>query len=144
MPITADAQFEIRSTVLGAGSGSVWIDSNHVEGFGIPAPKSSDVDLWGAPGAAGNPEYDDVRVISIPIKIVASSAAGAITVLQTVWSAWASSPTNISLKVRLGGATFTVSGRPRGATNDDLSMIAQGIITLQLHFVALNPAVTVT
>lgn len=144
MAMTASAQFEIRSTVFGAGTGGVWISPSHIEGLGIPEPKSNDVSLYGSAGAEGNPEYASVRVIKIPITIKSTSEDDALTLLQNVWSAWRASSTDITLGIRLGTTTFTFTGRPRGSTDPDLEGIAAGLIELALRFDALDPAATVT
>lgn len=143
MSLTANSQFEIRSTDFGAGTNDLWMDKQRVTGLlGNPAPKSSDVDLWGQAGAAGNPEYDGVRLVTITAKIVSSSQANALTALNALRTAWASSTTDITLTVQLGGVKYQVSGRPRGFT-DDLSQLDLSIVHVLLRFDALNPAVTV-
>lgn len=140
--LTANSQFEIRTTLFGTGNNSVWIAREQIEGIGIVEPKTSDVDLWGQPGAEGNPEYDDVRVISIPTLIVAATPATAISALATLRTAWANSTTDIPLCFRLGGVKMKVTGRPRGG-RDDLSRLHMSIIEVLLRFDGLDPTITI-
>jgi hypothetical protein len=140
--LTANSQFEIRSADFGAGTNDLWMDKNRVTGLlGVPAPKSSDVDLWGQAGAEGNPEYAGVRLVTITAKIVSSSQANALSALATLRTAWASSTTDIPLTVQLGGVKYQVTGRPRGFT-DDFSEFDISIIHVVLRFDALNPTLS--
>jgi hypothetical protein len=142
MTTSLDSQFFIRSTVFGRGTNDLWFDKARVTGLlGVPQPKTSDVDLWGQPGAEGNPEYAGVRLLTITAKIVSASQAAALTAIAALDTAWASSNTDIPLVIQLGGTRYQVSGRPRGFT-DDLSEFDIYIIHVLLRFDALNPART--
>lgn len=141
--ITKDWQFEIRTTLFGCRQGGFSMSPELPQGLGNPEPVSSDTTLYGQPGSVGAPEYDGLRAITFEVVTVADTAAAALNAIAAVNTAWASSPVDIALVMRLPGASFgkfKVMGRPRGTRPTGRTI--SGKLTTMLRFDALSPTIT--
>lgn len=137
--VVADYQFELRLLLMGYGT-SYEIGPGPISGFGQPRYKTADVEMMHADGSYGAADYKGSRTIRIPIDIVRSTAALAVTAFDALVTAWAPSATDIPLYFRLPywGKKY-VNGRPRGLT-DDFSQLEFGVIRALATFEALDPA----
>jgi hypothetical protein len=144
--LNGDFEFQLHNTLYGRGNGGVYLQSNKnaVDGIGIPTPKTQDVKYWGRDGSYGNPDYNDVRIITITgfVRDKTGSVATAVTNYKNLLSAWAPINADTDLAFQLGGALkFYVNGRPRGITTD-MTNIRAAVIWVLLRFDCLNPTIT--
>lgn len=136
-----DATAELRSFTMGTGTDYV-IEEPGITGLGVPQTKTADTQLDGRDGSFGAPDFNDVRVITIPILILGTDAGDAFNKLATLSDAWEPARDGVDLDLVLTlpgwGATVLV-GRPRGVV-DDCELMGQGTIRALCRFDALDPA----
>lgn len=138
--IVDDYQVEWDATLHGRGT-PYGIGKPGITGLGVPATKTTDVNLDGAPGAYGGRDYPGVRVITIPFHIEAEPAAAGIH-FRNLATLWVPTPDDRELHIRLPGfGHIKVSGRPRGFF-DDLSLMSIGIIEAFATFWCGDPTIT--
>jgi len=138
--LTVDYQWQLGSTLMGAGTTFLPAPPG-VKGLGVPAPKTADVDLEGAPGSYAANDQPASRLLTLPMTITASTDALALTALATLSAAWAPSTTDVDLTIRLPGmGQFHVTGRPRGLT-DDLTDVKSGIVRVLASFFCPDPTI---
>ncbi len=95
-------------------------------GLGVPAPKTADVDLDGAPGSYPGRDYGGPRILTFPLAWGGSTAAEAMLDLLDLSEAWLPSVVDVTLDFQLPGwGLCLVEGRPRGLV-EDLSRIPSG------------------
>lgn len=140
--LTADWQWELDSTSLfGTGQNGVWIQlGQSIEGLGAPDAKTADVPLYGRDGAAGNPDFNDVRIILIPALLRGTPAVTGAN-MKALAALWAPVEVDVTLALQLPGwGQFYVNGRPRGCKPDtaDFNRIT-GLIRTVLRFDCLDP-----
>ena len=118
--VVADYQAELRGVLMGVGTVyGIGPRPASIEGLGNPQPKTTDLDLAHADGAYGGHDKRGVRVITVPIVIRQTSAALAMTSLETLMTAWDVATADIPLYFRLPGwGKRYVNGRPRGLDAD--------------------------
>lgn len=141
--ITADFQFEIRTTLYGRTT-SVLIDDPGVGGIGNPDAKTQDVDLPGRDGVYANPDYQQMRAVTIPVLLTSAplSASTVMTTLKALMASWVVSTSDIPLVIQLPGfGKFKVLGRPR-SLKPNLTQMSGGLITADLRFDCPDPTIT--
>lgn len=118
--VVADYQLELRGVLMGAGTVyGIGPRPASIEGLGNPQPKTADLDFAHADGAYGGQDKRGVRVVTVPIVIRQTTAALAMTSLETLMTAWDVSAADIPLYFRLPGwGRRYVNGRPRGLAAD--------------------------
>lgn len=141
--VVADWTIELRSTLMGDGTNYELGPSGEerIVGLGVPVPKTADVDLLHDDGAYGSPDYQGVRVISIPF-LLRGTPAQAMGYLKDLHTVWAPSTTDLPLYIQLPGfGKFYVNGRPRGLL-ENTRWAHFGEVTAEATFVALDPTIT--
>ena len=144
MPAGSVYQVELRGLTMGAGTVyGIGPRPASIEGLGLPAPKTADLDLAHADGAYGGSDKRAVRVITVPIVIRQVSAALAMTSLTTLQTAWDVAAADIALYFNLPGwGQFHVNGRPRGLeANIPTELKQRFAITCLGTFVANTPTI---
>lgn len=141
MTITADWQAELGGVTIGAGTAYEF--SGPMTGFGLPAPRTADLERGLSPGDVGGQDVDARRIITVQLSVDApdATAASAWALFDTLKAAWASSPTDVAFDVRLPGfaaANRRWYGRPRGV-DSDLTLLRLGHLDLLCSFEALDP-----
>jgi hypothetical protein len=135
MPLS-DYQAVLNGLTIGAGT--TYEFEGPVDGLGVPAPRTADLELPTG-GVLGGRDLPSVRVITIQVAILAASASAAMTAVAALNTAWAPSSTDQTLDIRLPGmGTVRWTGRPRGV-DVDLDRIISGVARARLIFDALNP-----
>ena len=139
--VVADYMGELRATAFGDGT-NYGFDWKNIDGLGVPAAKTADVELDQADGSYGSPDYLGVRTLLIPFRFdtgTPSAVGGYAKTFQT--TVWVPSTTDIPLYLQLPGfGKFYVNGRPRGF-DIDINQIGFGIITAEATFVCLDPTI---
>lgn len=142
--LTADYQFELNLTnVYGRGTLGVWLDrSTAVDGLGVPDAKTQDV-VWNMKdGSYANPDYVQLRVITIPVVLRGSTAGSVLSNVKALASAWAPVISDVSLAFQLPGWNkFWVNGRPRGVKLD-LGNMDHAAVRALLRFDCPDPTIT--
>lgn len=142
--LTADYQFELNLTgVYGAGTNGVWFDrSTAVDGLGVPDAKTQDV-VWNQKdGSYANPDYVQLRVITIPVVLRGAVPATVLSNAKALMTAWGPVIADVSLAFQLPGWNkFSVNGRPRGAKLD-LAEMDRGAVRALLRFDCPDPTIT--
>lgn len=136
-----DATAELRSLTMGTGT-SYAIEEPGIVGLGVPTTKTADTQLDGRDGSFGAPDFNDVRVITIPIVILGTDAADAFNKLDNLNDAWQPARDGVDLDLVLtlpGWGEVVLVGRPRGVV-DDCALMGSGIIRALCRFDALDPA----
>ena len=142
MPISADWQFEIRSTTFGAGTASLWVTDTQglVDGVTV---RSSDVLALGRAGAIGNVDDADVRSIDIEFMVRSGTATACLQAFDDVVEAFRPSSSETTLDIRYPGApetTVRFYGRPRGVRAGSVGESARGLLRGGVaRFEALDP-----
>lgn len=127
---------EIRSFVAGVDQDVLYEDAP--DGFGLPAPNTSDQALMGH-GTAGGSDRAQLRPMEFPLLIAVDSATDAEDLLAEVKEAWVYSDDETALDVRFAGEERRYFGRTRGL-DANLADFHHGVITgLLAHFDALDP-----
>jgi hypothetical protein len=128
---------QLGSLVVGAGTAYVF--DGPVTGLGVPAPRTSDLDL--PTGATlGGRDLPARRTIGLPVAIIGATAAAVMGSVATLTAAWAPTSTDTTLDIRLPGTgTVRYTGRPRGV-DLDLADLHTGTARARLVFDALDPA----
>lgn len=140
--LTLDYQWQLHTTLYGLGNGSAWIEyPQSVDGLGGPDAKTQDVTYNFGPGSYANPDYLDMRLITIPCILRSSSASTLGTALSGLTTNWAPRSTDTDLAFQLPGIKFYVMGRPRGA-KADMSRIREKAIRVLLRFDCPDPTIT--
>lgn len=142
--LTRDYQWQLEGTLYGCGSNGVSLENGKsIDGLGVPDTKTQDVEYFGRDGVKPNPDYAQLRVITIPaiIRIGAANAtiAAVWTSYDNLLTAWAPVTASVHLAFQLPGfGKFHVNGRPRGVKGD-LSLGNRGVIHALLRFDAVDP-----
>lgn len=142
MPISADWQFEIRSTTFGAGTASLWVTNAQglVDGVTV---RSSDVTALGRAGAIGNVDDADVRSIDIEFMVRSGTASACLAAFDDVVEAFRPATSEATLDIRYPGApetTVRFYGRPRGVRAGSVGESARGVMRGGVaRFEALDP-----
>lgn len=142
--LTLDYQWQLVDTLFGRGAGDTWLQQmgQSIEGLGAPDVKTQDVPYAGRDGSAGNPDFNDVRLITIPAMIRSATPEDATTAFAALQSAWAPVAADVDLTFQLPGPVKPeVHGRPRGFT-EDFSLVYRGVIKVLLRFDCLDPTLT--
>lgn len=135
MPLT-EWQAQLGSLVVGAGT--VYVLDGPITGLGVPAPRTSDLDLPTG-GTYGGRDLPTLRTIGIPVSILRDSPAAAMESVEALNAAWAPTSTDTTLDICLPGTgTIRYTGRPRGAALD-LADLHCGSAQVRLVFDALDP-----
>lgn len=138
--IDADWQMECQGYLIGAGT--IWgNDSAGWTGIFGATVKTQDTPLPLAPGAVAATDSPDVRVITAAVTTAHSSntVAECIEAMQDLEDAFAASPVDVELHLRLDGLGHVYFvGRPRGVVFD-VSRLALGEASALCQFVALDP-----
>lgn len=140
--ITLDYQVELRGLLMGKGT-TIGIGPvpQMIEGLGVSAPKTADLEYTDADGAYGGKDRRDGRVVTVPLVIRETTAALAMTRLDNLNIAWDVSIVNIPLYFRLPGwGKRYVNGRPRGL-NADLGGVQWGAIEAIGTFYCPTPTI---
>lgn len=131
---------EIRTLLTGETT-DFQILPTGIRGLGIGSVKTADVQLDHADGAYGSPDYQGVRIITIPYTIGGGTPADAMDNLTLLLVAWAPSTSDIELHLQLPGwGHVYVTGRPRGV-DEDLIHLKSGEIGALATFHALDPTI---
>ena len=138
--IADDYHLELRGLLHGPGTRFHWTGA--WTGLGLPAVKTSDVDLQEDDGAYPGRDLLEARVLTFPVGWGGSTPAAAMEDLATLSTAWAPSrSTELELHAMLPGwGHFYVVGRPRGLV-EDLSRLKNGEGEALLTFHALDPTI---
>jgi len=138
--ITTDYQLEINALLLGAGT-DYQVDPTGVTGLGLPQTKTADTAYDGRDGSAGSTDFLDVRIISVPIRILGETPEAAYDDFLALLGAWAPArdAVDVELHIQLPGlGHIYFNGRPRGVT-EDLSQLKNSDIGALCRFDALDP-----
>jgi hypothetical protein len=134
MPLTS-WQAQLGSLVVGAGTAYVF--DGPITGLGVPAPRTSDLDLPTG-GTMGGRDLPTRRTIGIPVSIVAADPDAVMDAVDALNAAWAPTSTDTYLDICLPGRTVRYTGRPRGV-DLDLTDLFTGAARARLVFDALDP-----
>lgn len=143
--VVADYQLELRALLMGAGTVyGIGPRPASIEGLGLPPVKTADMDFVHSDGAYGARDTRGVRVVSVPIVIRQTSAANAMTALDTLKTAWDISTVDLPMYFRLPGwGKRYVNGRPRGLDASIPTELKQRFsINCLCTFVCLTPTIT--
>jgi hypothetical protein len=141
--LTTDYQFQLHTTLYGRGTNGVWIEmGKSVEGLGVPDVKTQDVEYARQDGSYANPDYLQVRQITIPcVMRITSTVAAVMTNLKALTLAWVPVAADTDLAFQLPGWNkFYVNGRPRGA-KVDLTDVQFGAVRVLLRFDCPDPTI---
>lgn len=123
---------------LTVGDGTDYVLDGPITGLGVPAPRTSDLDLPTG-GTLGGRDLPSRRTIGIPVSIVGDSAADVMGSVDDLNAAWAPTSTDTYLDICLPGwGTVRYTGRPRGV-DLDLTDLHTGAARARLIFDALDP-----
>lgn len=140
--LTANYQFQLHQDLFGRNNNSVRIDATTpIEGLGVPEAKTQDVMLWGQDGVYANPDYESMRIITIPALIRATSEGAAFSAFYTLKTKWHIGTGSTDLAIQLPNYKFYVMGRPR-AIKEDLKLQKSGVIRCLLRFDCPDPTIT--
>jgi len=129
-------QAQLGSLIVGAGTDYVF--DGPITGLGVPAPRTSDLELPTG-GILGGRDLPAKKTIGIAVSIVATDAADAMGAVDTLTAAWAPTSTDTYLDICLPGwGTVRYTGRPRGV-DLDLTDLQAGNARARLVFDALDP-----
>lgn len=134
--------FEIRG--LTGGAGTAYSFAGPIGGLGIPVPRSTgDQERGDLDGDVGGADTLPRRILTFPVGIDDTTAAGAWALFQTLKAAWKPSIVDLPLGLCIPGfptddEVLTFFGRPRGI-DDDLARLKSGRIDVLLTFEALDP-----
>lgn len=135
MPL-GEWQAQIGAVTVGAGTAYVF--DGPITGLGVPAPRTSDLDLPTG-GTLGGRDLKTRRVIGLPVSIIGAGPADVMDSADVLCAAWAPTSTDTYLDICLPGAgTVRYTGRPRGV-DLDLTDLHCGSVRARLLFDALNP-----
>lgn len=139
MAITADWQGELGGLTFGAGT-SYEIGPGGVEGLGTPEPRTADSERGARPGDVGGLDVAARRVLTVPLVVLGTSSASAMSLLEPLKVAWAESPVvDVALQLRLPGIGLRRwYGRPRGL-DVNLKALRSGVVEAFGTFDALDP-----
>src|SRR5262245_51539045 len=143
--LTADWQIEIQGLLTGNGTAYIIPINPGFHGLATATIKASDFVLQGQDGIVANRDYQAERQISIPYIILQTTQAAAVNALTTLRTAWkpVASTTDVELHGRFPGwGHWSCTGRPRGISGDDWSLIHSGVIRVLASFVATTPTIT--
>jgi hypothetical protein len=127
---------QLGSLVVGAGTAYVF--DGPITGLGVPAPRTSDLDLPTG-GTLGGRDLPSRRTIGLPVTILAADATAVMDAVDTLNAAWAPTSTDTHLDICLPGwGTVRYTGRPRGV-DLDLTDLFTGAARARLTFDALDP-----
>lgn len=141
MTITADWQAELAGSFLMGAPTVFRFSKDRLGGFGVPAPRTRDLDRGDYPGSVAGRDLTARRLIPLPFEIVGATQSAALASLADLKAAWAARESDTTLDVRLPGqssTTYRYYGRPRGVTVD-LQRIAGGWVKALALFDALDP-----
>lgn len=142
--LTLDYQWQLEGTLYGCGSNGVSLqDGQSIDGLGVPDTKTQDVEYFGRDGVKPNPDYQQLRVVTIPAIIRIGTANANVAAVWTSYTnlcnAWVPVAASVSLAFQLPGfGKFHLNGRPRGVKGD-LSRGNRGVIHALLRFDAVDP-----
>lgn len=129
-------QAELGGVTVGAGTD--YIFDGPITGLGVPAPRTSDLELPTG-GTLGGRDLKARRTIGLPVSIVGTDPADVMDSADVLCAAWAPTSTDTYLDIRLPGTgTVRYTGRPRGV-DLDLTDLHAGSARARLLFDALNP-----
>ena len=129
-------QAQLGSLVVGAGT--VYVLDGPITGLGVPAPRSSDLDLPTG-GTLGGRDLPAKKTIGIPVSVVGDAPADVMDSVGDLMAAWATTSTDTYLDICLPGwGTVRYTGRPRGV-DLDLADLQAGAARVRLLFEALDP-----
>lgn len=137
----------VTLNALAMGTGTFYeIDPAGIGGLGSPAAKTADTAYDGRDGSFAAPDYLDVRVVTIPVTILADLTqpdpqADAFTKLAALNTAWAPANDGINLTLTLtlpGWGTVLLVGRPREVVAD-LTDMKSGVIAALCRFDGIIP-----
>lgn len=132
------SEWQAQLGSLTLGSGTAYILDGPITGLGVPAPRTSDLDLPTG-GTLGGRDLPSRRTIGIPISIFGATPADVMDSIETLNSAWAPTSTDTHLDISLPGTgTIRYTGRPRGV-DLDLDDLHTGAARARLIFDALDP-----
>lgn len=137
--IGADWQAEVGGVTVGAGTD--YPLTGPITGLGNPAPRTSDGERGNEPGDVGGFDVPARRVLTVPLGVNGPDAATGWALYEALKSAWATSPVDVALDLRLPGFTSVARrfyGRPRGL-DSDLALLRHGWIDVLATFEALDP-----
>jgi hypothetical protein len=138
--ITGDYQVELNGLLMGATT-EYQIDVAGIKGLGNAPAKTADSQFAGRHGSSGAPDFFDVRMITIPIKVISDTPEDAWASFGALLNAWtvATDGVDVELHIQLPGFghNFYI-GRARGC-DDDQSLLKNSIIGGLCRFDALNP-----
>lgn len=140
MPLT-EGQGSLQSVTFGKST-NYRIDSSGPAGIGGMEPKTAVVDLRSGDGGYAGPARKGTRVITIPFVVIGTSESNAMDNFETLAAAFEDPGTDQTLELYLPGKHFTVSGRPWGLGDEDLSLLYQWIVPCLGTFMAFNPTMT--
>src|SRR5438552_18049916 len=102
--LAADYQWQIGSTLYGAGSNSLhWQYGKTVEGLGVPDAKTHDV-VWNLKdGSYANPDYTSMRLVTIPSMVRSTSATAAVAAFKAIRLVWVPQAADVALAFQLPG-----------------------------------------
>lgn len=137
-PLT-DHGFLIRGATFGNRLNNVSLESPFIEGLGPPDVNTQDVEYVFADGAYGNPDFSQIRVITLHAVIRAPDAATAMNDLTTLEAAFEVATTDVPLTCQLPGwGRFVVQGRPRSVIAD-VTRLSAGVIHALCRFDCPDP-----
>lgn len=140
-------QGELQGLLMGRGTNYLY-DKPGVEGlFSVPNAKTADVDLGLDAGVALGGDWPGARLISWPVKIAETTDASSFSLIDELIDAWTppDDPTEmVDFVMRFGGQLHTVTGRPRGLDEVDVSTLRYGVGRWVGDFFVPDGVVTVT
>lgn len=137
--LTLEWQVELDGMLLGAGT-DVLIAEEGIGGLGVPAPKTSDVELAHADGAWLGTDLGGTRVVTVPF-FIAATPHYAAQLFDELAALWAPKTATSELHMLLPGfGHLWVRGRPRGLV-DDLSRLRSGVVTALGTFFCGDPTI---
>lgn len=129
-----DYQAELNGLTLGEGTQYLF---EGITGLGVPAPRTSDLDLPTG-GTLGGRDLPAVRRIGLAVVLVPGDT-DLMELVADLNDAWAPASDDTTLSIQLPGMDLTAwTGRPRGV-DLDLSGISFGWARARLVFDALDP-----
>lgn len=139
--ITDDYHLELRGRLMGPGTRFDWAPPGW-QGLGLPAWKTTDVDLEQGPGSFLGRDYLAARLLTFPVVWGGHGAEDVMLDLSDLVDTWAPSRSvDLELWGKLPGwGRFFVVGRPRGLV-EDLSGLKSGEGAALLTFLAGDPTI---
>lgn len=130
-------QAQLGDLVVGAGTD--YVLDGPITGLGVPAPRTSDLDLPTG-GTVGGRDLPTKRTIGIAVSMVGDTSDEVMASVAALNTAWApTSADDVTLDICLPGwGTVRWTGRPRGV-DLDLTDLQAGAARARLVFDALNP-----